>query len=74
MVTEAYQFQTNGLAKFAQMVPDGGFAGCGDDLYALVTDTGTGAVTSLRPAVWASVWFSNFRRLLCHILSKRQRH
>ena len=46
MVTEAYQFQSNGLAKFAQMVPDGGFAGCGDDLYVLVTDTGTGAVTS----------------------------
>jgi Flp pilus assembly protein TadG len=46
MVTEAYQFQTNGLAKFAQMVPEGGFTGCGDDLYVLVTDTGTGAVTS----------------------------
>ncbi len=46
MATEAYQFQSNGLAKFVHMVPDGGFTGCGDDLFVLATDLGSGNVTS----------------------------
>ena len=49
MTNEAYQFQSGGLAKFAQMVPNGGFTGCGDDLYVLVTNVGTGIVTSSLP-------------------------
>ena len=49
MTNEAYQFQSNGLAQFAQMIPQGGFTGCGDDLYVLVTDLGSGTVTSTAP-------------------------
>jgi hypothetical protein len=46
MANEAYQFQSNGLAQFVQMVPEGGYTGCGDDLYVLVTDLASGTVTS----------------------------
>jgi len=46
MVSEAYQFCGNGLAKFVSLNPDGGFAGCGSDLYVLVTDIASGAVKS----------------------------
>jgi hypothetical protein len=46
VANEAYQFQSNGLAQFVQMVPEGGYTGCGDDLYVLVTDLANGTVTS----------------------------
>ncbi len=49
MVNEAYQFSSNGLAKFSQMVPKDGYTGCGNDLYVLVTDTTSGTVTSSAP-------------------------
>ena len=46
MANEATQFQSNGLARFVNMMPDGGYVGCGDDLYLLSTDIASGAVTS----------------------------
>jgi hypothetical protein len=46
MVNEAYQFQSTGLAKFLNMLPNGGYTGCGDDLYVLATDIGSGQVKS----------------------------
>jgi hypothetical protein len=46
MANEASQFQLNGLAQFVHMVPEGGYTGCGDDLYVLVTDLASGSVTS----------------------------
>jgi hypothetical protein len=46
MANEAYQFQANGLAQFVHMVPEGGYTGCGDDMYVLTTDIGTGTVAS----------------------------
>jgi hypothetical protein len=46
MAAESYKFQATGFARFLHMVPTGGFSGCGDDLYVLATDLGTGAVTS----------------------------
>jgi hypothetical protein len=46
MTNEASQFQSSSLAQFVQMVPAGGYIGCGDDLFALVTNIGSGVVTS----------------------------
>src|ERR1700728_4503182 len=46
MANEAYQFQGTGLAQFVHMAPVGGYTGCGDDLFLLSTDIGSGAVTS----------------------------
>jgi hypothetical protein len=46
MANEAYQFQSTGLAKFVHLLPQGGYTGCGDDLYVLQTDIGSGTVTS----------------------------
>jgi Flp pilus assembly protein TadG len=46
MTNEAYQFQGSGLAQFVHLSPAGGYTGCGDDLYVLSTDTGTGAGTA----------------------------
>jgi hypothetical protein len=46
MVNEAFQFQSNGLAHFVHMVPEGGYTGSGDDLYVLATNIKSGAVTS----------------------------
>ena len=46
MANEASQFQSSGLAQFAQMAPDGGYIGCGDDLYAMATNIVSGVVTS----------------------------
>jgi hypothetical protein len=46
MVNEAYQFQSNGLAKFVNLAPDGGYTGCGADLYIIGTNVQTGAVTT----------------------------
>jgi hypothetical protein len=46
MATEAFQFQSSGLAKFVNMRAQGGYTGCGDDLYVLQTDIGSGTVTS----------------------------
>ena len=46
MNNEAKQFQTSGLAKLVQMVPAGGYAGCGNDLYVLATNIANGAVTT----------------------------
>ncbi len=46
MVSEAYRFQSNGLARFVHMVPEGGYTGCGDDMYVLTTDLASGTVTS----------------------------
>jgi len=45
MFNEAGQFQMTGLAEFVRMVPSGGFTGCGDDLYMLATNIGSGVVT-----------------------------
>jgi len=44
MANEAYQFQSNGLARFVNMLPQGGYVGCGDDLYVLVTNVNSGTV------------------------------
>ena len=46
MVTEADGFQSLGLAKFLNLTPNGGFTGCGNDLYVLATDTGSGTTTT----------------------------
>jgi len=46
MMNEAFQFQSSGLAKFVNMDPEGGYGGCGGDLYLLATNIGSGAVTS----------------------------
>ena len=47
MTLEAYSFQSNSLARFAKMVPNGGYTGCGNDLYVLATDMkGAGVQTS----------------------------
>jgi hypothetical protein len=46
MANEAFQFQSSGFAKFAHMQPEGGYTGCGDDLYLLQTDIGSGVVKS----------------------------
>jgi hypothetical protein len=46
MVNEAYQFQSNGLAKFVNLAPDGGYTGCGADLYIVGTNVQTGAITT----------------------------
>jgi hypothetical protein len=46
MVNEAYQFQSNGLAKFVNIAPDGGYTGCGADLYIVGTNIASGAVTA----------------------------
>ncbi len=37
MTNSAYQFQTTGLAKFVHLSPSGGYVGCGDDLYVVMT-------------------------------------
>ena len=46
MLNEAAQFQSTGLSKFVQLEPAGGYVGCGDDLYVLATDIGSGVVIS----------------------------
>jgi len=42
MVAEAYYFQSLGLAKFVRLAPQGGYTGCGDDLFILTTDITSG--------------------------------
>ena len=49
MADEAYSFQANGLAHFVKMTPEGGYTGCGDDLYVVTTNIATGTVTSSAP-------------------------
>jgi Flp pilus assembly protein TadG len=46
MANEAFQFQSNGLAQFVHLIPEGGYTGCGDDLYVLATNIANGTVTS----------------------------
>jgi len=46
MTAGAYQFKSSGLANFITMSPQGGFTGCGDDLYVLTTNIASGLVTS----------------------------
>jgi hypothetical protein len=46
MVNEAYQLQSSGLAKFVNLTPDGGYTGCGADLYIIGTNLSSGAVTT----------------------------
>jgi hypothetical protein len=46
MANEAYQFQSSGLAQFVHMAANGGYTGCGDDLFVLSTDIASGTVTS----------------------------
>jgi hypothetical protein len=45
MVTESYNFAASGLSKFMHILPQGGYASCGDDLYIVVTNIASGAVT-----------------------------
>jgi len=49
MASEAFQFQSNTLAQFVRMVPAGGYTGCGNDLYVLATNIGSGGVISSPP-------------------------
>jgi hypothetical protein len=49
MATEAYQFQTLGLAKLITLFPQGGYVGCGNDLYVVSTNVASGAVTLSSP-------------------------
>jgi hypothetical protein len=46
MTVEAYNFQANTLAQFVKMVPQGGYTGCGNDLYVLSTNIGGAGVQS----------------------------
>lgn len=46
MASEAYNFQSTGFAKFVKLQPLNGFTGCGDDLYVLATDVGSGTVVT----------------------------
>ena len=46
MAVEAYNFQSNSLAQFVKMSPQGGYTGCGDDLYVLATDIGGAGIQS----------------------------
>jgi hypothetical protein len=46
MTVEAYNFQSNGLAQFVKMAPQGGYTGCGNDLYVLATNIGGSGVQS----------------------------
>ena len=48
MFTEANQFESFGLAKFLHLEPNGGFTGCGNDLYVLTTAP-TGTVLASQP-------------------------
>ena len=49
MAIEAYNFQTNNLAHFVKMVPQGGYTGCGNDLYVLATNIGGSGIQSSAP-------------------------
>ena len=49
MATEAYAFQNNKLAQFVKMTPQGGYAGCGNDLYILQTNVAGSGVQSSSP-------------------------
>jgi len=46
MAVEAYNFQSNSLAQFVKMAPQGGYTGCGNDLYVLATNIGGSGVQS----------------------------
>ncbi len=46
MVAESYNFEASGLSKFMHISPKGGYASCGDDLYIVVTNVTSGAVTT----------------------------
>jgi len=49
MAVEAYSFQSNALAQFVKMSPQGGYAGCGNDLYVLATNIGAAGIQSSAP-------------------------
>jgi hypothetical protein len=49
LFNEATQFQTNGLAKFVRLQPEGGYIGCGSDLYFISTSTANGTATTSSP-------------------------
>jgi hypothetical protein len=46
MTVEAYNFQSNSLAQFVKMSPQGGHTGCGNDLFVLATNIGGGGIQS----------------------------
>jgi hypothetical protein len=49
MQTTANNLQATGFAKFAKLVPVGGFSSCGCDLYVARTDITSQAITSFGP-------------------------
>jgi len=49
MAVESYNFQSNALAQFVKMSPQGGYTGCGNDLFILATDIGGTGVQSSAP-------------------------